>query len=297
MRLYGVHRIEILQREIEKQHIGKYQLVSQLAQGGMGRVFLAQHPLLRRPCAIKLIRPDCARDPRLLARFEREVQVLAELSHPNAVQIFDYGHTDNGTFYYVMEYLEGVGVDQLVNREGSLRCERVVAILLQVCSALRRLHNGGLIHRDLTPSNIFVCQPGGSEETVKLLDFGLVKISEDSSRAELTQYGEIIGTPAFMSPEQASGKVTDVRTDIYSLGAVAYFMLCGVPPLLRQSVVETLHAHIHQPYVPLDQLQDGIDSRLADVVHRCLAKDPAKRFASVAELTQALASTISPVIA
>ncbi len=288
--VYGVHRIETLHRQLSgKQRIGRYRLVKQLAKGGMGDVYLAHDPMLRRSCAIKLIRSDCAGDPIAFARFEREVRVLARMSHPNAVQIFDYGHTDSGIFYYVMEYLNGVGLDRLVVENESLQCERVVAILLQVCSALRALHSGGLIHRDVKPSNIFVCPSSDQVEIAKLLDFGLVKVTNDPGNSGVTQDGEIIGTPAFMSPEQASGQLVDARTDIYSLGAVAYFVLCGAPPFVRCTVVETLNAHIQERLLPLNQHRADVDEGLSEVIHRCLAKDRDCRFANILELEEALA--------
>jgi serine/threonine-protein kinase len=151
------------------------------------------------------------------------------------------------------------------------------------------LHAGGLIHRDIKPSNIFVCDWGGHVETTKLLDFGLIKVTNDPYQSDLTQDGEILGTPAFMSPEQASAQPVDVRTDIYSLGTVAYFMLTGQPPFVRPTMVETLNAHIREGHVSLSQVRNDIDGRLADVVDRCLAKDPEYRFASVLEFEQSLA--------
>ena len=168
-----------------------------------------------------------ANDPELFLRFEREVKVLAAISHPNVVQIFDYGNSPGGVFYYVMELLHGANLEDLVRRKGPLATAQVHAVMRQTCGALKQVHQYDLIHRDIKPSNIFACD-SESETSFKLLDFGLVKTSSlQSDDDQLTRDGAIIGTPAFMSPEQASGEGLDHRTDIYSLGAVGYYLLTG----------------------------------------------------------------------
>jgi serine/threonine-protein kinase len=168
----------------------------------MGAVYLAEHVLLRRPCAIKLIRPDQAGDPKTLLRFEREVRATATLTHPNTVEVFDYGHAEDGTFYYVMEYLPGMNLEDLVEQYGPLPPERAVYLLRQVCQALREAHGIGLIHRDLKPSNIIACERGQVYDVAKLLDFGLVKsFGLGGDGVKLTQEGTFTGSPAFMSPE------------------------------------------------------------------------------------------------
>ena len=186
----------------------------------MGEVYLAEHVLLRRPCALKLIRPERAGDPKNLRRFEREVQATATLTHPNTVQVYDYGHTDDGTFYYVMEYLPGLTLEELVKRHGPLPPARAIHFLRQVCGALEEAHAVGLIHRDIKPGNVIVCERGGVHDVAKLLDFGLVLSPVSEADGEkLTQDGAIAGTPAYMSPEQAGGQDdVDARSDIYSLG-------------------------------------------------------------------------------
>ena len=172
----GTHLINTLRREVfEAKQLGQYRLVKLLGAGGMGEVYLAEHRMLKRPCAIKLIHPDRAGDPRVLARFEREVRMTARLSHWNTVEIFDYGRTDDGTFFYVMEYLPGLSLEDLLERHGPLPAERVVHLLRQTCHGLREAHEVGLIHRDIKPGNIFAAQRGGLYDVVKLLDFGLVK--------------------------------------------------------------------------------------------------------------------------
>jgi serine/threonine-protein kinase len=289
---YGTHRIELLRQEAAAaRKLGQYQLKQRLGSGGMGEVYLAEHVLLKQPCAIKLIRPERAGDPATLRRFEREVQATARLKHWNTVQIFDYGHAPDGTFYYVMEYLPGLTLEQLVKQQGPLPAGRAVHLLRQACQALREAHGLGLIHRDIKPANIMLCERGGVADVVKVLDFGLVKAVGLAGKEEtLTQEGVITGTPAYMSPEQASGQDhLDGRTDIYSLGAVAYFLLTGEPPFVRDRAMQLLVAHIHEPVRPLTDLCAEVPTDLQTVVQRCLEKDPARRFADVSGLHDALA--------
>jgi serine/threonine-protein kinase len=288
---YGAHRIELLREEVRAaRRLGQYQLKQRLGSGGMGEVFLAEHVLLRRPCAIKLIRPERAGNQRNLLRFEREVQATATLTHPNTVEILDYGRTEDGTFYYVMEYLPGLSLEQLVSRHGPLPPERAVHLLRQVCGALQEAHAIGLIHRDVKPGNILVCERGGRRDVAKLLDFGLVQLPEpEQAEPRLTQEGAIAGTPAYMSPEQAAGTPElNGRSDIYSLGAVAYFLLTGHPPFVRPTALQTLAAHIYESPAGLDGQAD-VDPDLQAVVLRCLEKDPARRFPDAESLDQALA--------
>jgi serine/threonine-protein kinase len=288
---YGAHRIDLLRQEVRAaRRLGQYRLKQRLGAGGMGEVYLAEHVLLRRPCAIKLIRPERAGQPIHLVRFEREVQAMATLTHPNTVEVLDYGHAEDGTFYYVMEYLPGLSLEQLVSRHGPLPPERAVHLLRQVCGALQEAHAIGLIHRDVKPGNILVCERGGRRDVAKLLDFGLVQVHGlEQGESKLTQEGTIAGTPAYMSPEQAAGKADlDGRSDIYSLGAVAYFLLTGHPPFVRATALQTLAAHIYESAAELDRHAD-VAADLQGVVLRCLEKDPAHRFPDAESLDQALA--------
>jgi serine/threonine-protein kinase len=289
----GTHRIEMLrQAAAHVRKLGQYQLKQRLGAGGMGEVYLAEHLLLKQPCAVKLIRPERAGDAAVLRRFEREVQATARLKHWNTVQIFDYGHAADGTFYYVMEYLPGPTLEQLVKHHGPLPAERAVHLLRQMCLALREAHAMGLIHRDLKPANIMLCERGGIHDVVKLLDFGLVKaVGLGSQEDKLTQEGAIAGTPAYMSPEQASGKDhLDARTDIYSLGAVAYFLLTGHPPFRGNKAIQLIVAHIQEQVRPLTDLRPDVPGDVQGVVLRCLEKDAARRFAEVTRLHEALAA-------
>ena len=293
--IYGSHRIEVLRQEaLQARKLGQYQLIELLGSGGMGEVHLAEHVLLRRPCAIKLIRPDRAGDPQQRLRFEREVKATATLTHPNTVQIYDYGHAEDGTFYYVMEYLPGLTLEQLVERHGPLPPARAVHFLRQVCAALREAHAIGLIHRDIKPGNVMVCERGGLHDTAKLLDFGLVIPPAGNPESEkLTQEGAITGTPAYMSPEQAGGQdKIDARSDIYSVGALAYFLLTGQSPFTGRSGVKMLAAHLYESPAPLASHRADVPPELEAVILKCLAKNPADRYSDVRSLEMALTETV-----
>jgi serine/threonine protein kinase len=273
----------------QANQLGQYRLIALLGAGGMGEVYLAEHRMLKRPCAVKLIRPERAGDARVLARFEREVGVTARLSHWNTVEIFDYGRTADGTFYYVMEYLPGLNFEEILESHGPLPAERVVHLVRQVCQALREAHSIGLIHRDIKPANLFAAQRGGVYDVVKLLDFGLVKPVAEVPSARLTHEGGLSGTPLFMSPEQASGTdLVDARSDIYSLGAVAYALLTGRPPFERNSPLAILIAHARDEVTPPSQLRAEVPADLEKIVLRCLAKKPDERYQTVDDLEQAL---------
>jgi serine/threonine-protein kinase len=286
----GVHTIGTLRVEAFKaRQLGQYNLRHLIGAGGMGEVYLAEHKLLKRPCAIKLIRPDKAGDPKILARFEREVRATAKLSHWNSVEIFDYGHAEDGTFYYVMEYLPGMNLQELVARHGPLPPERVIHLLTQTCDALGEAHESGMLHRDIKPANIFAAQRGGLYDVAKLLDFGLVKPMARFDDAHLTQEGSITGSPLYMSPEQSTGdSEPDARSDIYCLGAVGYFLLSGRPPFNYEQPIKVLLAHAREVPPSLSELQGDVPSDLEAVVMKCLEKDPADRYQNVLELRDAL---------
>jgi serine/threonine-protein kinase len=289
--IFGSRRISTLQQEASKfRKLGQYRLQERLGTGGMGEVYMAEHVLLRRPCAIKLIHPELSGDARQLSRFEREVRAMATLTHWNTVEVFDYGHTEDGVFYYVMEYLPGQNLDTLVTRNGPLPPGRVVHLLRQVCLALREAHGIGLLHRDIKPSNIIACHRGGFHDVVKLLDFGLVQDQGLNKELKLTIQGTILGSPPFMSPEQSRGRDLTSASDIYGVGAVAYFLLTGQPPFVRETVMELLIAHANDPVTPPREHRPDIPHDLEAVVLRCLDKNLDKRFADAESLEKALAS-------
>jgi len=293
---HGTHLINSLRHEaFEAKQLGNYKLLHPIGSGRMGDVYLAEHRLMKRPCAIKLIRPGKAADPHVLARFEREVRATAKLSHWNTIEIFDYGRTEDGTFYYVMEYLPGLSLADLVDRHGPLPPARAVSLLLQTCDALAEAHGRGLIHRDIKPGNIFAAQRGGYYDVAKLLDFGLAKpISGDTLPVQLTQDGAITGSPLYMSPEQALGESEpDGRSDVYSLGAVAYFLLTGAPPFAGDKAIKLIMAHAHDAVTPPSKLRPEIPADLEAVVLRCLAKDPADRYQTVRDLQRALSDCVA----
>jgi serine/threonine-protein kinase len=287
----GMRMINALRREaFEARQLAQYRLIAPLGSGAMGEVFLAEHRMLKRPCAVKLIRPEQAGDPLVLARFEREVRMTARLSHWNSVEVFDYGHTDDGTFFYVMEYLPGLNLQDLLERHGPVPAARVVNFLQQACRGLQEAHSIGLIHRDIKPANLFVAQRGGQYDVVKLLDFGLVKPVAEMLSSGLTQEGAISGTPLFMSPEQARGTSgLDARSDIYSLGAVGYTLLCGHPPFERTNPLDVLIAHARDEAAPPSTLRADVPADVERVILRCLAKRPEDRFQDATSLEQALA--------
>jgi serine/threonine-protein kinase len=291
--VFGAYRLQVLQQQaFQAEQLGQYRLGARIGTGGMGEVYLGEHVLLRRPCAIKLIRPDQMRDPSVLQRFEREVRAMATLTHWNTVEVYDYGRSDDGTFYYVMEYLPGPTLEALVARHGPLPPERALHFLRQVCRALHEAHGIGLLHRDIKPSNIIACTRGGLHDVAKLLDFGLVQengLTGVSGR--LTIQGTVLGSPPYMAPEQAAARTdVDLRTDIYSLGAVGYFLLTGQPPFVRETAMEMMLAHAYEPVVPPSELRPGVPADLEAVILHCMNKKPEDRYPSADALEKALAT-------
>jgi serine/threonine-protein kinase len=272
--------------------MGGYNLRRLLGCGGMGEVYLAEHQLLRRPCAVKVIRSDRLDDRQLISRFESEVHAMAKLTHPNAVAIFDYGTTAEGVFYYVMEFLPGLNLQDVVDRTGPMPPGRVIHLLRQVCAVLSEAHREGMIHRDIKPANIFAAERGGLYDVAKLLDFGLVTFTQPCSQdVHATSAGVVVGSPHYAAPELTLGaRAVDARTDIYSLGATAYFQLTGRPVFCGEKPLEIVRAHAYDAPTPPSQVREDIPPELEAIVLKCLAKSPDERFASVADLESALAA-------
>ncbi len=291
MAIHGSFLTNGLRNELHRaRKLGQYRLIRKLGEGGMGEVYLAEHQLLKRPCALKRIKADAGSDPIALARFEREVQSAARLAHPNIIEIYDYGRADDGTFYYVMEYLRGLSLLELVRKAGPLPPGRAIYLFRQVCSGLAEAHALGLVHRDMKPANVLVAVRGGESDVAKVLDFGIVKLMQDPDAASLTIDESVRGTPMYMAPEQATGdRSLDARADIYALGAMMYFTLTGRPPFEGGGPIAVMLAHLRQPVVPPSQLRDGLPDDLEQIILRCLAKDPVDRFPTVNALGEALA--------
>jgi serine/threonine-protein kinase len=290
--VYGTHVIYGLRKEaFVARQLNQYRLIRKLGAGGMGEVYLAEHRLMKRPCAVKLIRSESATAAMALARFEREVRATARLSHPNTVEIFDYGRAEDRTFYSVMEYLPGLGLDELVRRHGPLPAGRVIYLLRQACEALAQAHRTGLIHRDIKPANIIAAVCCGRYDVAKLLDFGLAKESAGPDAVALSGEGSVAGTPHYMAPEQVTGERSlDRRCDLYALGGVAYTLLTGRPPFDGTSAARVMLAQVHDTVVPPSQLRRDIPEDLERVVLRCLAKCPGERYPDAESLGGALAS-------
>ena len=282
--VYGL-RAEV--RDARK--LGQYTLVSKIGEGGMGAVYRARHAMMQRPTAIKLLSGEKS-SARELARFEREVQLTAKLTHPNTITIFDYGHTPDGIFYYAMELLDGASLQAVVEQDGPQPAERVVGILLQIAGALEEAHNVGLIHRDIKPANIILCTQGGRPDVAKLLDFGLVKNLKPEGVSEVTVAGTISGTPHYMSPEQIkTPESVDGRSDLYSLGALGYYALTGHVLFDSDTLVELFAHQLNtKPVLPSRQTEVSVPAALDAVIMSCLEKDPANRPGSVAELAERL---------
>jgi len=291
-----------LGRDVHRaRELGSYELVELLGRGGMGEVWLAKHRLLTRPAAIKLIRPELmsSKGGEEIRRFEREAQATASLRSPHTVELYDFGFTENGSFYYAMEFLDGLDLERLVKQRGPMPAERVVYILGQACRSLFEAHSQGIIHRDIKPSNIFLCQLGCHYDFVKVLDFGLVKTkttTDGRQTTSLTKAGVVTGTPAYLAPEMASGRrPADGRADLYSLGCVAYWLLTGRLVFEGPSALDIIVQHLQKtPVPPSARTELEVPKALDQIVLRCLAKNPEDRPADARVLAALLAACPLP---
>jgi len=276
------------------RRIGAYRLESELAEGGMATVHLARHALLKRPTAIKIIKRHMATDE-LAARFEREVRLVSELTHPNTIEIYDYGQTPDGLMYYAMEYVDGITLDALVTNDGALRLGRMRYIVLQVCDALAEVHRRGMVHRDIKPQNVMLCERGGVGDFVKLIDFGIVKRIEavaddypDAQRA-LTRQVRLLGTPSYMAPERIGApEGVDPRADVYGIGALIYFLATARPPFDGESEADILRDVLSAEAPQLRDAMPDAPAALEGLVARCLAKKPELRPRTIEEVAAVL---------
>jgi serine/threonine-protein kinase len=284
----------------EARALGGYLLVERLGEGGMGEVWLARHRLLARSAAIKLIRPemlsDGSRDKTAVTvgRFEREAQATAALTSPHTIRLFDFGQTDDGTFYYVMELLDGRDLESLVRQFGPLPPARVMHLIRQVCRSLAEAHARGLIHRDIKPANIYLCRMGLEYDFVKVLDFGLVKHADRSTApTQLTAEPMAMGTPAYMAPEAILGEEVDRGVDVYALGCLTYFLLTGKVIFEADTSMKMLVQHVRErPIPPSNRTEQFIPREVDNLVMACLQKDPNRRPRDAEELLR-LASAAS----
>jgi serine/threonine-protein kinase len=269
--------------------LGQYTLQEKLGEGGMGVVYMARHAMLRRPTAIKLLPKEFAAGTRI-ARFEREARLTSQLAHPNTIAVYDYGCTPEGVFYYAMEYIDGITLQELVRLDGAQPTSRAVHLLKQVCGSLSEAHAIGLIHRDIKPANIMLSTRAGITDFVKVLDFGLAREIERGNSPELSVVGAPIGTPLYLSPEAIKDpESVDARSDIYALGAVAYYLVTGQHVFEGHSTVEVCTRHMYaEPDPPSTRTSNPIPQCFEAVILRCLAKEPGQRPASAAELLRAL---------
>jgi CHASE1-domain containing sensor protein len=288
--VYVLRSARRLRRQVvAAQKLGQYTLAEKLGEGGMGAVYRAHHAVLRRPTAIKLLDPARS-NPTTMARFESEVRLTSALAHPNTVIVHDYGHTPDGVFYYAMELIDGITLQALVDADGPQPPQRVVHILVQVCAALAEAHGIGLVHRDVKPSNIMLCNRGGIPDFVKVLDFGLAKDLSARKDPQLSQSVTLVGTPLYVAPELVLNQTAiDGRVDLYAVGAVAYFLLTGTPVFGGTTTFEVCAKHLSiTPDLPSQRLGKPLPPELEALVMQCLAKEPAARPFSAEELGQRL---------
>ncbi len=281
---------------------GKYKVVRLLGEGGMGCVYQGEQTLgtTVRKVAVKTLHKHLSHDESIKARFKREVGTVAALEHPNTIQVFDFGETEDGTLFIVMEFVQGRSVADVLEKDGPMPPDRVLNILRQVVGSLEEAHSHGIVHRDLKPDNVVLAERAGQKDWVEVLDFGIAKRSteHDPNEAKLTQQGMVLGTPPYMSPEQFTGQPIDVRSDIYALGVMAYEMLTGRLPWEANTAWEWASKHMTEPPTPLERQPLGphVPESMRSAITRALAKNKDERFSSVREFFDAFSGgTVAPV--
>jgi serine/threonine protein kinase len=276
---------------------GQFKILQKIGSGGMGSVYKAHQIAMDRMVGVKILHPKLANRKDLVSRFRREARAMSHLAHPNTTKVFLYGELDDGSLYIVMEFLDGKNLNQTVRADGPFAVSRALPVLIQVCGALDEAHKSGIIHRDMKPENIFLCQQGGLKDYAKVLDFGLAKVTEREMRPGsliLTQEGMVFGTPEFMSPEQAQGKVLTPTSDIYSLAVILYEVLTGKLPYDAKTPLEYIQAHVMTKPIPLAERAPDktFPPLLWQVMERALAKKPEDRFASAADFAAAMQAVL-----
>jgi serine/threonine-protein kinase len=283
----------LAQLDREVRQLGQYRIEGKIDEGGMATVHRAVHALLKRPTAIKILKPALATDE-LIARFEREVTLASRLQHPATVEIFDYGRTRDGTFYYAMEYIDGITLALLVDKDGAQPAPRVAHVLKQVCESLREAHAKGLVHRDIKPANIMICERGGESDVAKVLDFGLVKDTHATDTRDITQFARLLGTPAYMAPERIRNPAeASPAVDIYAVGAVAFLLLTGKRVFDAPNELELARMVLEVEAPRASSVAKALVPRALDaLIARCLAKDPAARPQRIEELIEVFAAVL-----
>jgi serine/threonine protein kinase len=277
---------------------GRYRVIKQLGEGGMGQVYLAEHVAIEKRVALKVLRAEYATKGEIVTRFQQEAISASRIKHPNVLDVFDFGQLDNGCFYLAMEYLEGCDLADEITRRRVLDAGTGIRVSMQICRALAAAHVNGVVHRDMKPENVFLQRTADGEEIVKIVDFGIAQLrSKDDAVVEtkrrLTRTGMIFGTPEYMAPEQASGKHADLRADIYAVGIIMYEMFTGAVPFTGETFLGVLTKHLNEPAPAMNAVYPDltISPQLQAVIMRALEKDPAVRYQSMLEFAQAISST------
>lgn len=280
----ALYRLE--RAAFEGRSLGRFKLEARIGAGAMGEIWRAHDNVLKRSVALKVIRHDAGKAETSRARFEREIRAMAALSHPNVVPIIDFGVTGDGVVYLAMELLSGADLATVVARKGPLAPSRAITLIEQAARALAHAHSRGVIHRDVKPSNIFVCDEGGDSEHVKLLDFGIAKLEDEGQSLTMTE--AFVGTPAYVAPEAVAGQPSSSAGDVYSLGAVAFFALTGAPPFEALSRAGVLQAHLVRRAPRVDELRPGLPAEVGDIVARALEKSPKDRYPTAGAMAEDL---------
>ncbi len=279
---------------------GEYTIQSKLGEGGMGAVYLAQQDSIEQKIAVKVLHEESAESDELVQRFHREAQVVSMITHPNIIRVFIFGRTDQDLLYLAMEYVNGVPLREVLDREQLLDEMRAIKILKQICSGLSEAHDLGIIHRDLKPDNVLLTEWRGEKDFAKILDFGIAKIKQPQGQQEqkkLTQAGIVYGTPEYLSPEQAQAMDLDQRTDIYSLGCILYEMMTGHLPFSAKTPVKILTAHVfNDPTPPSEVAPDRVSPTMQNIILKAMAKEPDERFQSAMDMFEALVAREQEIV-